>query len=40
MEEIVEMGRQFGQSEEEILRLLQEKLNLTREQAEAALQKY
>lgn len=40
MEEIVEMGRQFGQSEEEILRLLQEKLNLTREQAETALQKY
>ena len=40
MEEIVEMGRQFGQSEEEILRLLQEKLNLSREQAEAALQKY
>ena len=40
MEEIVELGRQFGRPEEEILRLLQEKLKLSREQAEDAMQRY
>ena len=40
MEEIVELGRQFGRPEEEILRLLQEKLKLSREQAENAMQRY
>ena len=40
MEEIVELGRQFGRPEEEILRLLQEKLKLSREQAESAMKRY
>ena len=40
MEEIVELGRQFGRPEEEILQLLQEKLKLSREQAENALHRY
>ena len=40
MEEIVELGRQFDRPEEEILRLLQEKLKLSREQAEDAMQRY
>ena len=40
MEEIVALGRQFGRTEEEILQLLQEKLKLSREQAENALHRY